>query len=273
MTFVRATGRSLALTWALQKAAFRGQLEYRLNFVLMVVMAFFYQGSGIAFLWVVLSKFHTLDGWTFRDLAFLYAVRLLAHACWVAPCHSLNEIDLMLREGRFDQFLVRPLNPLLQAISSHFRMYAVGDVITGTVLFALGASLAHVSFTPPHVLYLVLTVIGGALAEGAFVLVAVSLVFRYFETWALRFLIDNVFLLLGSYPMRVFGPTVSWIFTWIVPIAFVAYIPSSALLGRAGGLHVSPIVAWAAPAFGFVWFIAAYRFWRWQLRGYQSSGH
>lgn len=87
-----------------------------------------------------------------------------------------------------------------------------------------------------------------------FVLAVAALAFRFFETWPLRFLVDNVFLMLGSYPMRVFGTTVNCVFTWVVPVAFVAYIPSSALLGRTGGLHVTPVVAWAAP-------------------GYQSSGH
>lgn len=274
MAIVRTPLRSLALTWELQKAAFRGQLDYRANFVIMTVMAFAYQGSGIAFIWVVLAKFHTLDGWTFRDLAFLYAVRLLAHATWGAPFHQLNEIDLVLRDGRFDQYLVRPLNPLLQVISSgRFRMYAVGDVIIATVLFVFATSLARVSFTPIHITYLVLAVLGGAIAEGAFVLAAGSLCFRLFETWPIRLLIDNVFLMFGSYPLRVFGATTGWIFTWVVPVAFVAYIPASTLLGRTDGLHISPVLAWGAPAVGFVWFAAAYQLWRWQLRSYQSSGH
>jgi len=264
---------SLRMAWELERAAFRGQLEYRLNFVIMAFLGIAYQGSGFAFIWVVLSRFHTLDGWTFHDLAFLYALRLLSHATWVVPFNLLSEIDMVLREGRFDQFLVRPLNPLLQVITHRFRMNVIGDVITAFALFVLAANLANVSFTPIHVIYLVLAVVGGALAEGAIILACASLSFRLLETWALRFLIDNVYLMFGSYPLRIFGAGISWSFTWLVPIAFVAYIPSSVLLKHAAGLHVAPAIAWGAPAVGFIWFIAAYQFWRWQLKNYQSSGH
>ena len=264
---------SLRMAWELEKAAFRGQLEYRLNFVIMAFLGIAYQGSGFAFIWVVLRRFHTLDGWTFHDLAFLYALRLLSHATWVVPFNLLSEIDMVLREGRFDQFLVRPLNPLLQVITHRFRMNVIGDVITAFALFVLAANLANVSFTLIHVIYLVLAVVGGALAEGAIILACASLSFRLLETWALRFLIDNVYLMFGSYPLRIFGAGISWSFTWLVPIAFVAYIPSSVLLKHAEGLHVAPVIAWGAPAVGFIWFIAAYQFWRWQLKSYQSSGH
>jgi viologen exporter family transport system permease protein len=261
------------MAWELEKAGFRGQLEYRLNFVILTFLGIAYQGSGFAFIWVVLSRFHSLDGWTFRDLAFLYSLRLLAHACWIMPFNMLSELDMILREGSFDQFLVRPLNPLLQVITCRFRMNVVGDVVTALGLFILAANLASVSFSPLHVLYLVLAVLGGALAEGAVILIVASFTFRLLETWALRFLIDNVYLMFGSYPMSIFGAATGWLFTWIVPVAFVAYIPSSALLDRTAGLSVSPIVAWGAPAVGFVWFWIAYQIWRWQLKSYQSSGH
>jgi len=264
---------SLRMAWELEKAAFRGQLEYRLNFVIMTFLGIAYQGSGFAFIWVVLRQFHTLDGWTFHDLAFLYSLRLLSHATWVVPFNLLSDIDMTLREGMFDQFLVRPLNPLLQVITHRFRMNVIGDVITAFALFVLAANMADVSFTVVHVVYLVLAVIGGALAEGAIILACASLSFRLLETWALRFLIDNVYLMFGSYPLRIFGAGISWSFTWLVPIAFVAYIPSSVLLKHASGLHVSPIIAWGAPAVGFIWFIASYQVWRWQLKHYQSSGH
>ena len=264
---------TLRVAWELEKASFRGQLEYRFNFVLLTVMGVVYQGSGFAFIWVVLRQFDTIAGWTFPDLAFLYSLRLLAHATWVVPFNQIDMLDLTVREGRLDRFLVRPLNPLLQVMTNRFQMNVIGDVVTATALFVVAASTAAVSFSPVHILYLVGAVIGGALAEGALVLAISSLNFRFLQTWAAQHLVDNVYLMFGSYPLRVFGVATSWILTWIVPVAFVAYIPSSVLLDRTGGLHVSSVVAWAAPAVGITWFYCGYRVWRWQLQSYQSSGH
>lgn len=268
----RSPLHSLSVTWALHRAAVRGEMEYRLNFVVLTIFGVIYQGSGFAFIWVVLNRFHELGGWTFGDLAFLYSLRVLAHATWLVPFYQLTEIDFVLREGKFDQFLVRPLNPLLQLMTNRFRMNIIGDVVTAIGLFVIAANIADVSFSALHVTYLVFAVIGGALAEAAVVMLVGSFSFRLLETWALRFLLDNVYLMFGSYPLNIFGAAIGWFFTWIIPVAFVAYVPAGTLLGHTGALHVAPLVAWGAPAVGVLWFLAAYRVWRWQLRSYQSSG-
>lgn len=263
---------SLAVAWTLQKAALRSGMQYRLNFVVGAIMAVAYQGSGFAFLWVVLARFHTIAGWTFGQVAFLYGLRLLAHALWRLPFSQLESLSFALRDGQFDRYLVRPMNPLIQLMTRGFFMGTIGDVVTAIGVFAYANHLTHISWTPVHIGYLVLAVIGGAAAEGAFVLAAVSLGFKSLLTWAAEFLVDNVYLLFGSYPLRLFGATTSWVLTWIVPVAFVAYIPSGFLLGRTHDLHVAPTVAYVAPVIGLLWFGAAYQFWLFQVRHYQSAG-
>jgi ABC-2 type transport system permease protein len=263
---------SLRITLAFYRAAIRSEMQYRLNFVMLCVLGLVYQGSGIAFVWVVLRTFDTISGWTFGEVAFLYALRLLAHAAWAVPFHQLEFMDTTIREGRFDRYLVRPLNPFLQVITTRFQMNVVGDVVAAVVMFTIAVNLVAIDFSPLNILYLVLVVVGGALAEGAAVVVVSSLSFRFVQTWAANHLVDNIYLMFGSYPTRIFGGVMTWGLTWVVPVAVVAYIPSSVLLGKTGTLHVPEAVAIAAPLIGVLWFSLAYRWWRWQVRGYQSVG-
>ncbi|GLF92630.1 ABC transporter permease [Streptomyces yaizuensis] len=268
----RSFKETLSLYWTLQKAAFRAETGYRFNFVLLVCMGIVYQGSGIAFIWVVLSRFDSIGSWTFSDVAFLYALRLLAHAVWIVPFNQLTSLDTTVREGRFDIYLLRPLNPLIQVITGRVRMNILGDVITGVTLFCFALSAADVDWTVTKALYLVLAVLGGAAAEGAVVLLVSALSFRFLQTWSAHMLTDNVFLLFGSYPLHIFGTATAWLLTWTVPVAFVAYVPASVLLDRTGDLPVPAVLAWAAPAIGFLWLYAAYRIWGRQMRHYQSTG-
>ena len=265
--------RGVTLLWELQKAAIRSELQYRLNFAFLALLGVLYQASGIAFVWVVLRRFDSIAGWTFGEVALLYAMRMLAHALWVVPFHQLAMLDTIIREGRFDRYLVRPLNPLLQIITTRFRLNVLGDLAAAVALLVIALSQVDVEATVPHVVYFVLAVVGGALAEGAVVIAVSSLAFRFIETWAATHLVDNVFLLFGSYPTRLFGTAANWALTWLLPIAFVAYVPSSLLLDRTDELTVPPVVAWLAPVVGMLWFTAAYRFWRRQIRGYQSVGN
>jgi ABC-2 type transport system permease protein len=263
---------TLRTVWALEKAALRSQLEYRLDFVLLMVMGIAYQSSGLAFIWVVLARFHTVGGWGFHELVFLYALRLLAHVVWYVPFNQVDYVDSMVRDGTFDQVLVRPLNPLVQVMTRKFSINILGDVTLCVVLFSYAVTTAPIDFSPLRVLYMTLAVIGGALCEGAVVLAATSAAFKAVQIWPLLYLVDNTYLMFGSYPMRIFGAVANWMFTWLVPVAFVAYVPASTLLDRTGQLAVPAAVAWGAPAVGIVWFAAAYQLWRRQLRNYQSSG-
>jgi ABC-2 type transport system permease protein len=263
---------SLRITWEFYKAAIRGEMQYRLNFVMLSALGMVYQGSGIAFVWVVLGTFDTIAGWSFGEVALLYALRLMAHTVWAVPFHQLEFMDTTIREGRFDRYLVRPLNPMLQVMTTRFQMNVVGDVVAAIVMFTIAVNLVAIDFSPLHIVYLILAVVGGALAEGAAVVVVSSLSFRFVQTWAANHLVDNIYLMFGSYPTRIFGGVLSWGLTWVVPVAVVAYIPSSVLLGKTAALHIPATVALGAPAIGALWFFAAYRLWRWQIRGYQSVG-
>ena len=270
---MRTLLRTLSITWALYAAAIRGEMQYRLNFLLLVLLGVFYQGSGFAFIWIVLYQFDTIAGWTFGEIALLYSLRLLAHAVWVVPFHQVQFLDTTVREGRFDRYLVRPLNLLLQVMTTRFQMNVIGDVAAAALLFTIAAHLVDLNLSPLTGAYLVLVVLGGALIQGAAVVAVSSLSFRFVQTWAANHLIDNFFLLFGSYPTTIFGGVLNWALTWVVPIAFIAYIPASVLLEKTGELHMSAIVAFGTPVMGAVWFLLAYWVWHRQARRYHSVGN
>lgn len=263
---------TLAMTWALARAALRSELAYRANF-LMISAGLIYQGVGFAFIWVVLARFDVIAGWTLGEIAFLYGVRLTAHGLWVVPFNRLVELDDLIKTAEFDRFLVRPLNPLIQLCTSRFWLGSFGDIIGGILILATATALVPVDWSPLAVGYLLLALIGGALLEASLQLAGAALTFRMLSTLALRHLLDSVFNTFGNYPLKMFGGVGQFLLTFVLPIAFVAYLPASVLLDRTDELHVAPALAYAAPCAGVLTFAAAYLFWRRQIRSYQSSGH
>lgn len=263
---------TLAMTWTLARAALRSELAYRANF-LMVSAGLVYQCTGFAFIWVVLSRFDAIAGWTLAEITFLYGVRLTAHGLWVVPGNRLVRIDETVTSGEFDQFLVRPLNPLILLVTSRFWLGSFGDLVGGVVILAAATALVDVDWSPVAVGYLLLAVVGGALLEFSVQLAGAALTFRMLSTFALRMLLDSAFNMFGNYPLRIFGGVGQFLLTFVLPVAFVAYLPASVLLDRTGELHVAPALAYAAPVAGMLAFTLAYLFWRRQLRAYQSAGH
>ena len=58
------------------------------------------------------------------------------------------------------------------------------------------------------------------------------------------------------------------IFTFIIPIAFIAYYPSLVIL-EPGNV---PPLSWISPLFGLVFFYLSYKFWMLGVRKYDFTG-
>ncbi|HZM82266.1 MAG TPA: ABC-2 family transporter protein [Candidatus Limnocylindrales bacterium] len=264
--------RTLRLALMFQRASIRGAMQYKVNLWVGIATGVAYQGTGFAFVWVVLQRFPSLAGWTLAQVAFLYGLRLVAHATWLVPMNALVGIEWLVREGAFDRYLLRPLNPLVQLLTTRpMRVGGLGDLLTGIGILAAAAALADVRWTPEVIGLAALAILGGALIEGGIQLAIASLSFRLLTIFQISHFVDDIFSRFGSYPLKVFGGTAEWILTWVVPVAFVAYVPASVILDQQ--MRLAPWAALLPPAIGIVIFVGAYRFWERQLRHYQSTGN
>lgn len=264
---------TISKVWYLAAAAARAELQYRSNFLITMLGGVAYQGVGLAFIWVVLERFGTIGGWTLAEIAFLYGLRLAAHGLWCLPFSQLLHIDFVVRTGEYDRYLVRPLNPLLQLLTNRISLPTLGDFLGGIVLLAVAASLAPVDWSPQAIGFMLLAVVGGALVEVSIQLAVSGLVFRLLSTVSLKIALDQVNSEFGNYPMKIFTPAVRFGLTFVLPVAFVAYLPATVLLNRAGELAVPAWLAWCSPLIGAPLFALAYLFWTHQSRHYSSSGH
>jgi ABC-2 type transport system permease protein len=260
--------RSLRLYFLLQRASARGAMQYRLNTLIGILSGAIWQGTGFAFIWVVMHTFPSLAGWGLAEIAFLYGLRLTAHALAMIPMMSVNNIQWVVREGEFDRFLLRPLNPLVQLMGNRMGIAQFGDLLVGVALLAVSSQNAHVQWNVWLIAFCFVAIGGGALIEAAFFLALCSLSLRMIDTFALRVFIDDIFSKFGSYPMKIFGGVTEWLLTFVLPVAFAAYVPSSVVLGK---LHTP--WALAGPLLGVVLIALAYLIWRRQLGHYQSVGH
>jgi ABC-2 type transport system permease protein len=264
---------SAGVTLALALAGLRGQMVHRANFTIMVVSGLVYQCTGFVFIWVVISRFQGLAGWSLGEVAFLYGIRLLAHGVYGLLFYGLHRISNAVRRGELDRVLVRPLPALPQLLTERANVSGLGDLLGGVILFAVANTLVAVDWSAPAIAYLLLAVAGGCLVEAALRLAIGALAFRFLEIGSLSFLVDQLISTFGNYPMRIYGGAAQLVLTFVLPVAFVAYFPASVLLGRTGELSVHPALAYGAPLVGAVLYALAHRFWLGELRHYRSAGH
>ncbi len=238
-----------------------------------MLMGLIWQGTGFAFIWLVLSQFHLLGGWSLSEIAFLYGFRLIVHACSVLIFGLFQRVEDIIRRGDFDRFLVRPVAPFLQVITYKFSISSCGDLLGGLSIFLVSSVMLHFHWHPFTFMYLLLMLIGGCLIETAIKLAASAFTFRTLSSWQVVSFFENSMDIAASYPFTIYNTLTSFLLTFVLPLAFIAYLPVTVLLGRSQELAISPLFAYLTPAFGLILFLLAYALFEYERKQYQSAGH
>jgi ABC-2 type transport system permease protein len=75
-----------------------------------------------------------------------------------------------------------------------------------------------------------------------------------------------------SYPVEAFGHWLQRIVVFVVPVAFVAYLPAAGLLGKPMPLGLPTAAAWSAPFVALLTALVARAVWGTALRHHRSTG-
>ena len=248
-------------------------LEYRANFLMWSVFTIVYHGAAVAALWIVLTRFPSMNGWTFRDMAFLYALWMLAHAVHNTFFSTVGDVPEHIRDGEFDRLLIRPLDTLFQAIATPGQVFP-DELVLALLTFAAAAAFAHLRVDATFLLLVPLIALGGALIDLAFNLVISTVAFWFVRVDALRWIVVQLEQEFTRYPITIYARGVRLLLTFVVPFAFMNYYPARFFLHKVHEGAVLPApVGLLTPAIGVVFVAVAYAFWRFGLVRYQGVGH
>jgi ABC-2 type transport system permease protein len=250
----------------------RARMEYRVDFALWIVFGIVYHVAALAFVWVVVAQFGGLGDWSLEQVLFLVGLRLVAHAVFETVFGNLDFVGEMVRAGTFDRMLIRPISPLLQVLLVEFRVNGLGDVVIGLAIFLLVQPALHVAWTPVALLYLVLVIAGSVLLEAGIFLIIASATFWIVQGESLVWWAGDMINTFGNYPLSIFPQGARYLFTFVFPIAFLAFFPAAVFLGRAGDVPFTPVFAYGAPLIGAAVFALGRLVWRFGLGHHQSTG-
>lgn len=247
-------------------------IEYRANFLMWFAFTFVYHATAIAALWVTLNQFPSMNGWDFKQMAFLYGLWMMGHGFHNTFFFTVGDVPVMIREGRFDRFLVRPLDPLFQAMTVPQQIWP-DELILSIVFFCFATAFAGVRVDLGFVLYVPLVVLGGALIDFGINLAIATASFWIVRIDTLRWVVMSLEQDFTRYPISIYSRAVRLFLSFVFPFAFMNYFPATYLLHKTdGALALDPAIGLLTPVVGGVWFLISYAFWRVGLDHYQGTG-
>lgn len=246
-------------------SSFARELEFRANFFAKVAQNLVWIVFFILILLVIYRNTDSVAGWSRGEAYMLAATCFLMNSFSGGLFMSLVEIPQQVRLGTLDFVVTKPIDSQFWVSTRRFNFSDVGVLIAGLAMTGYGVFLAEVSpDLAQWTAYVIL--VGASLA----IFYSFNLALMTLGIWLVR--VDNLWVLgesvmqIARYPIDIYQGALQRIFVYVVPLAFLATIPTKQLVRELDVQMLVLGVVWAAAAL-----ILSRLFWRFAMRHYTSA--
>ena len=249
------------------KQDLKSKMSYRADFVISNIGMILTNLVGFLSFIILFENFEEINGWTKYEMLFLYGFSLLA----LTPVQCFFDNNWNLRfaveSGDFIKYCFRPINIFFYYISEVFDVKGLGQLVFGggTLVYAwykvgIPVTFRSISLTCVSLFAASLFMIAVMNAAAA----TCFWITRSGMVMVLAFKFKDY----SKYPISIFRGVFRVLFTFIIPIAYIAYYPSIVVL-RPDNI---PVLSWISLPLGLVFFYLSYRFWMRGARKYSGTG-
>ena len=200
-------------------------------------------------------------------MLFLYGFSLIA----LTPVQCLFDNNWNLRmyvySGDFIKYCFRPINLFFYYMSEVFDIKGLGQLAFGIGTLAYAWSKLGIGISVLLIVKVILCLITASLFMIALMNLAAATCFWVVQSGYVM-VMANKFKDYAKYPATIFNRVFRFIFTFIIPITFIAYYPSLVILRP----DAVPLLSWLSPLIGCLFFYISYLVWMRGATRYNGTG-
>lgn len=251
----------------------KGKLAYHFSLVFELIANTIQIGVYFAGFMVIFHHFDNIAGWTQNEVLFMFTTSWLSYSlsCFFfwSPMKDMGEL---IRSGRFDLYLTRPIGPMLYMVLQQFQYTFIPRLVLSVFFWIYSMMRLSVAWTAGRVVFYAVSMVSAFVIFSAITVMTGTVSF-----WSVRseeivsLLTNNNYGLKNytDYPITIYGRGMGFLLTFVVPYAFTGYYPVGWLLGKN---LANPVVAYLSPVVAVVAGVLACLLWRAGLRHYNSAG-
>ncbi|MFG3217142.1 ABC transporter permease [Streptomyces sp. NPDC048185] len=250
----------------------RSTMAYRASFALTTLANFAVTVLDFVAILLMFSRVDALGGYTLPEVAFLYGLSAVSFGLADLAIGSMERLGRRVRDGTLDTLLVRPVPVLAQVAADRFALRRLGRVTQGALVLGYALVVLDIDWSAAKLLLMPVMLVSDAGIFGAVFVAAAA--FQFVAQDASE--VSNAFTYGGTtmlqYPPTVFAQELVRGVTFVVPLAFVNWLPASRVLERPYPLALPGWVAFTPPLVAVACCALAGLAWRAGLRSYRSTG-
>lgn len=258
--------KNLYICIKIWKQELKSKMSYRTDFIVSLLCTFISNICGILFWKVLFLNISEINGWSYEQLLFIYGFSLVSNSIVVIFFDNGWNLQRDVYSGDFIRYCIRPINSFLYFFSESFGIGGIGQLILGIIIMinTIGTLIIKISFL--MIILLIFYLLSASLFMIALQNIASASCFWLINS-GIVVLFVNDFKDFAKYPITIFNKLFRFVFTFIIPIAFMSYYPSSVFL-----TDKPHIFAYLTPLFGITFFLFSYKIWILGAKNYSGTG-
>lgn len=255
----------LSLYNAFFKASFAADLEYRLNFVFLVIAEFIWYSTQLILFEVLYRHTNVIGNWNLDQMrVFIFLVLFVDSIYMILWDPNFSSFTDNVRKGTLDLLLMKPINSMFMLSSQRLSVSHIPCFFITAAGFLWSVAQLE-QFNWVKLLWLILLIPTGlsVIFCGRFALNCSAILFTRADF--LQYIWYSMFRL-GLRPDAIYSGFIRFILIFIIPFAMIASIPARILL--------EPIQPWLllwGLILPFILFFLLQKYWKYCLRHYSSA--
>ncbi len=256
--------------WRVWQASTRASLvremEFRANFIAGLVRQTLWLATFIFMVAVIFQNTDSLAGWSRPDVLTIIALSRIIEAIINSLfAQNIMQLPERVRDGEFDFHLTKPVPAQFYTAFRSTGIDDLGNFIIGFLLLIYAVSQGGIQFSFQGTFFFFVLAAAGIIMYYSLLMITASLVFvleRLEFLWGFHILMSEPL----TVPFDIFPRIPRTALTYLLPLAFVVFVPAQALTNRLSLWHVPVAIGMAA-----VFLLLANLAWRAGLKRYSSA--
>lgn len=222
----------MKLYFKYMKLHVKSALQYKKSFILNIIAQFFVFFTYYFTIIALFNKFSNIKGFTMYQVLLTFSIIQFGFSFNECFIRGLDKFDDLIIAGEFDRILLKPRGILLQVLGYKIDIIKITRLLQAIIILIISLVNLDFNWSILKVVTLLLMLLSSILIFFGIFLISASYCFLTVQGLEVRNLFMDGGKHLAQYPIGIFSKSFVFIFTFIIPYAFVNYYPLLYLIGK-----------------------------------------
>lgn len=253
-------------------ARIRSDWQYRTSFLTFMTAQALVTTLELAALLLLLELTPQLGGWERTEVIFLYGLASVPFTFSGFVLGAIDRTGQYVKSGDFDRILLRPAPAMLQISALEFELRRVGKMIPDLVVLVWAVVKVDFDWSVSDAVYLAMALLGGFGIYSSLWIATSAFTFWTVDSAEATNAVTYGGHQAATFPLHIYPGWIQGALGWVVPLAFVAYVPTVHVLEAPNPLGLPDWFAYLPLPVAVVAMGLSLLIWRSGIRHYQSTG-